>query len=387
MGLPTRVRIGVCGSKVATSNDVLCLWISLPEILHVISPDQLHRITSFFFPIVSSVLQSSSFQMDWNVAAMESNVAEIQQQCISTCSSILKNTNLLLQSLPSLSAMELSQWEQIAVDMMKTRCVRVEDALAASQLWVRMQLLRQTPTKELLSGEKRVLSDVKACGTLRVMMHRECVLNCPIEELHEMGFIRYVVMEIAAMSPSCSEEVICMLQTVTLVYSAYSTHKMNFPAPLTRSILNLILHHLDNTARKVSRVCEESLVNFIKQTPVHSESPRLIVEGRVYLRDPALFTNRDDRCQHIASHVFDSLRSASMRLSDERSLHASFSRHTAAQPALRTQSLLLLSDYFRLSESADRSLRRDASLAMDRCLHRPHRGNDLRITRWTCERV
>ena len=35
---------------------------------------------------------------------------------------------------------------------MKTRCVRVEDALAASQLWVRMQLLRQTPTKELHKG-------------------------------------------------------------------------------------------------------------------------------------------------------------------------------------------------------------------------------------------
>ena len=296
----------------------------------MISPDQLHRITSFFFPVVSSILQSTTIQIDRNVAAMESNVAEIQQQCISTCSSILKNTNLLLQSLPSLSAMELSQWEQIAVDMMKTRCVRVEDALAASQLWVRMQLLRQTPTKELLSGEKRVLSEVKACGTLRVMMHRECVLNCPIGELHEMGFIRYVVTEIAAMSPSCSEEVICMLQTATLVYSAYSTHKMNFPAPLTRSILNLILHHLDNTARKVSRVCEESLVNFIKQTPVCSETVLLIVERRVHLRDPALSANRDDRRQHISPHLFDSLRSASMRLRNERSLHASIPRHPAA---------------------------------------------------------
>ena len=144
----------------------------------------------------------------------------------------------------------------------------VEDALAASQLWVRMQLLRHTPTKELIAAEKRVLGEVKASGTLRVMTHRECVLNCPIEELHEAGFIRFLVLEITTMSPSCSEEVICMIQTSTLVYSAYAARKMSFPAPLTRSILNLILHHLDNAARKVSRVCEESLVHFIKQTPV-----------------------------------------------------------------------------------------------------------------------
>ena len=195
-------------------------------------------------------------------------MAEIQQQCVSACTAILKNTNLLLQSLPSLSEAEISQWEQIALSLMKTRCVRVEDALAASQLWVRMQLLRHTPTKELIAAEKRVLGEVKASGTLRVMTHRECVLNCPIEELHEAGFIRFLVLEITTMSPSCSEEVICMIQTSTLVYSAYAARKMSFPAPLTRSILNLILHHLDNAARKVSRLCEESLVHFIKQTPV-----------------------------------------------------------------------------------------------------------------------
>ena len=35
-----------------------------------------------------------------------------------------------------------------------------------------------------------------------------------------------------------------------------------------------------------------------------------------------------------SSHIFDSLRSASMRLSDERSLHSSIPHHTAVQPAL-----------------------------------------------------
>ena len=38
------------------------------------------------------------------------------------------------------------------------------------------------------------------------------------------------------------------------------------------------------------------------------------------------------------SHIFDSLRSTSMRLSDERSLHFSIPHHTAAQPALVTKS-------------------------------------------------
>ena len=43
----------------------------------------------------------------------------------------------------------------------------------------------------------------------------------------------------------------------------------------------------------------------------------------------------------------------------------------------------LFSDSIRLSKSADRSVRRDASLAMNRCLHRFYQENDLLITRWT----
>ena len=39
-----------------------------------------------------------------------------------------------------------------------------------------------------------------------------------------------------------------------------------------------------------------------------------------------------------SSHNFDSLRSASMRLSDERSLHSSITHHTTVQPALVTKS-------------------------------------------------
>ena len=47
-----------------------------------------------------------------------------------------------------------------------------------------------------------------------------------------------------------------MLKTAILACSAYSTHKMNFPAALARLIRNLILHHLDDTAMKVSRIYE-----------------------------------------------------------------------------------------------------------------------------------
>ena len=39
-----------------------------------------------------------------------------------------------------------------------------------------------------------------------------------------------------------------------------------------------------------------------------------------------------------SSHICDSLRSTSMRLSDERSLHSSIPHHTAVQPALGTKS-------------------------------------------------
>ena len=39
-----------------------------------------------------------------------------------------------------------------------------------------------------------------------------------------------------------------------------------------------------------------------------------------------------------SSHIIDSLRSASMRLSDKRSLHSSIPHHTAVQPALGTKS-------------------------------------------------
>ena len=43
----------------------------------------------------------------------------------------------------------------------------------------------------------------------------------------------------------------------------------------------------------------------------------------------------------------------------------------------------LFSDSIRISESADRSVRRDASIAMNRCLYRFYQENDLYITRWT----
>ena len=49
----------------------------------------------------------------------------------------------------------------------------------------------------------------------------------------------------------------------------------------------------------------------------------------------------------------------------------------------RNEIIPLFSDSIRHSESADRSVCRDASIATNRCLHRFHQENDLHITRWT----
>ena len=83
-----------------------------------------------------------------------------------------------------------------------------------------------------------------------------------------------------------------------------------------------------------------------------------------------------------SSHIFDSLRSASMRLSDKRSLHPSIPHHTAAQPALEQNhtTVLRFHSSFWICWS---ELSKDASLAMNRCLHRSYQENDLHINRWT----
>ena len=49
----------------------------------------------------------------------------------------------------------------------------------------------------------------------------------------------------------------------------------------------------------------------------------------------------------------------------------------------RNEIIPLFSDSIRLSKSADRCVSRDASLAMNRCLHRSYQENDLHINRWT----
>ena len=49
----------------------------------------------------------------------------------------------------------------------------------------------------------------------------------------------------------------------------------------------------------------------------------------------------------------------------------------------RNEIIPLFSDSIRISKSADRSVSSNASLAMNRCLHRFHQENDLHITRWT----
>ena len=51
--------------------------------------------------------------------------------------------------------------------------------------------------------------------------------------------------------------------------------------------------------------------------------------------------------------------------------------------SFRNEIIPLFSDFIRISESADRSVSRDASIAMNRCLHRFYQENDLHITRWT----
>ena len=58
------------------------------------------------------------------------------------------------------------------------------------------------------------------------------------------------------------------------------------------------------------------------------------------LHHSSFFFNKEmHRATHlIPSHNFDSLRSASMRLSDKRSLYSSIPHHTAVQPALGTKS-------------------------------------------------
>ena len=203
------------------------------------------------------------------VAAAQSQIMEVQQQYISACTAIVKNTNLLLQNL-TLPSEEIKRWEEVSLQIMNTVCIRVEDTLAASQLWVIVHRMRNTPTEELIVSEKKILKEVRACGILRMMMHREIVLNSPIELLDKSGFVKSLVLEISTMSPSCSEEVICMMQTCTLMYSCYSKQGLAFPKPLIQPVLGLILHHLDSATRKVSRVSEESLVNVIKNTPVCS---------------------------------------------------------------------------------------------------------------------
>ena len=49
----------------------------------------------------------------------------------------------------------------------------------------------------------------------------------------------------------------------------------------------------------------------------------------------------------------------------------------------RNEIIPLFSASIRISESADRSVRRDASIAMNRCLYRSYQENDLLITWWT----
>ena len=51
--------------------------------------------------------------------------------------------------------------------------------------------------------------------------------------------------------------------------------------------------------------------------------------------------------------------------------------------SFRNEIISLFSDSIRHSKSTDRSVSRDASLAMNRCLHRFHQENGLHITRWT----
>ena len=50
--------------------------------------------------------------------------------------------------------------------------------------------------------------------------------------------------------------------------------------------------------------------------------------------------------------------------------------------SFRNDIISLFSDSIRISKSADRSVSRDASLAVNRCLHPFYQENDLHITRW-----
>ena len=94
------------------------------------------------------------------VAATQSQITEVQQQYISACTAIVKNTNLLLQNL-TLPSEEIKRWEEVSLQIMNTVCIRVEDTLAASQLWVIVHRMRNTPTEELIVSENKILKAVR----------------------------------------------------------------------------------------------------------------------------------------------------------------------------------------------------------------------------------
>ena len=130
-----------------------------------------------------------------------------------------------------------------------------------------------------------------------------------------------------------------MLKTATIACSAYSTHKMNFPAALDRSIRNLILHHLDDTALKWV-VSMNMVVEFHQANPCTFRA--CSIDRRkacISLLSNHVFKPLWSILVHpILSHIIDSLRSASMRLSDDCSLHSSIPHRTTVQPALVTKS-------------------------------------------------
>ena len=112
----------------------------------------------------------------------------------------------------------------------------------------------------------------------------------------------------------------------------------------------------------------------------------MIVERRVYLSYPTMFSNHYDPFQHIPSHHTFSILSVLPQCDSAMnifSIPSSLITLLCCSTSSRNEIIPLFSDSIHISESADRSVSRDALIAMNRCLHRSYQENDLHITRWT----
>ena len=98
-----------------------------------------------------------------------------------------------------------------------------------------------------------------------------------------------------------------------------------------------------------------------------------------------MFKNHYDPFQHIPSHHTISILSVLPQCDSVMIVLSPFihSSSHCCSTSSRNEIIPLFSDSIRISKSADRSVSSNASIAMNRCLHRFYQENGLHITRWT----